>query len=156
MPCEGHLDAAAQPWKPSPGSTLHTLLRLRWRPHEAQRSVARTLVTSDLPLCLTTPCRHSQSLPRCWNTTNSWLWKDMSPLYLLPSCHRTMLRFTEPLRATCSFTNARRSSLQAQGLDHTCDHGAEWNTWTKGPGWLTEDFWQTSVSHRINPQLMIK
>ena len=81
------LDAAARPWKPIPWSSLHTVLELIWRPHEVWRSVVIDSAESWRPLHPLTLRRHftwpttswlsccrSQSLPLCYNTTDSWLW----------------------------------------------------------------------------------
>ena len=56
------LDAAAQPWKPIPWSSIRTVFELIWRPHEVWRSIANHVPQHPL-----TPLRHFM-----WPTT-SWL-----------------------------------------------------------------------------------
>ena len=84
------LDSAALPWKPIPWSSLGTVLELIWRPPEVWKVcsnwLCRQLATSvhyapQHPLtllcpftCPTTSWLNSQSLPLCYNTTDSWLW----------------------------------------------------------------------------------
>ena len=75
------------------------------------------------PTTLWLSCCHSQSLPLCYNTTDSRLWNiyewgnSMTGLVAqVASYHSTTLEFTGLLRVTFSSTNVCRNSLHAQVL----------------------------------------
>ena len=142
------LDAAVQPWKPIPWSSLHTVLELNWTPHEVWRSVAIDSAESWRPLrtmrlSIRWPCSiilvavisnsfHFVTKPltvdcgifRSEETSQLDLLHRWHPITV--PCWNSLSSWEQPiLSQMCVETVCVPRYL----LSNTCGHGSDCNTW---------------------------